>query len=161
MPWSMSVGGQVPWVLDGASVVGQDVGAGGCGGVVGVGVVDLDIVDGGGLAGGGNGVDGDGVPVVVAQAVAGLDVSGGGEALAVDVQGVGWCGLQVAVAGGQADGGCVLVGEGPGDRGGGGLAGVGVGAGDVVADGHVLDGLGGAVGHEDGCAGGEAGVTAH
>ena len=33
----------------GASVVGQDVGAGGCGGVVGVGVVDLDIVDGGGL----------------------------------------------------------------------------------------------------------------
>ena len=58
MPWSMSVGGQVPWVLDGASVVGQDVGAGGCGGVVGVGVVDLDVVDGGGLAGGGNGVDG-------------------------------------------------------------------------------------------------------
>ena len=87
--------GQVPWVLDGASVVGQDVGAGGCGGVVGVGVVDLDVVDGGRLAGGGNGVDGDGVPVVVAQAVAGLDVSGGGEALAVDVQGVGWCGLQV------------------------------------------------------------------
>ena len=69
--------------------MGQDVGAGGCGGVVGVGVVDLDVVDGGGLAGGGNGVDGDGVPVVVAQAVAGLDVSGGGEALAVDVQGVG------------------------------------------------------------------------
>ena len=142
MPWSMSVGGQVPWVLDGASVVGQDVGAGGCGGVVGVGVVDLDVVDGGGLAGGGNGVDGDGVPVVVAQAVSGLDVSGGGEALAVDVQGVGWCGLQVAVAGADPDGGRVLVGEGPGDRGGGGLAGVGVGAGDVVADGHVLDGLG-------------------
>ena len=39
----MSVGGQVPWVLDGASVVGQDVGAGGCDGVVGVGVVDLEI----------------------------------------------------------------------------------------------------------------------
>ena len=36
----------------GASVVGEDVGAGGCGGVVGVGVVDLDIVDGGRLAGG-------------------------------------------------------------------------------------------------------------
>ena len=88
MPWSMSVGGQVPWVLDGASVVGQDVGAGGCGGVVGVGVVDLDIVDGGRLTGGGNGVDGDGVPVVVAQAVAGLDVSGGGEAL-VDRPGCG------------------------------------------------------------------------
>ena len=34
----------------GASVVGQDVGAGGCGGVVGVGVVDLDVVDGGGEA---------------------------------------------------------------------------------------------------------------
>ena len=161
MPWSMSVGGQVPWVLDGASVVGQDVGAGGCGGVVGVGVVDLDVVDGGGLAGGGNGVDGDGVPVVVAQAVAGLDVSGGGEALAVDVQGVGWSGLQVAVAGADPDGGRVLVGEGPGDRGGGGLAGVGVGAGDVVADGHVLDGPGGAVGHEDGCAGGEARVAAY
>jgi len=110
----------------GASVVGQDVGAGGCGGVVGVGVVDLDIVDGGRLTGGGNGVDGDGVPVVVAQAVAGLDVSGGGEALAVDVQGVGWSGLQVAVAGADPDGGRVLVGEGPGDRGGGGLAGVGV-----------------------------------
>ena len=43
MPWSMSVGGQVPWVLDGASVVGQDVGAGGCGGVVGVGVVEMDL----------------------------------------------------------------------------------------------------------------------
>lgn len=123
--------------------------------------VDLDIVDGGRLTGGGNGVDGDGVPVVVAQAVAGLDVSGGGEALAVDVQGVGWSGFQVAVAGADPDGGRVLVGEGPGDRGGGGLAGVGVGAGDVVADGHVLDGPGGAVGHEDGCAGGEAGVTAH
>ena len=32
--------------------MGEDVGAGGCGGVVGVGVVDLDIVDGGRLAGG-------------------------------------------------------------------------------------------------------------
>ena len=57
--------------------------------------------------------------------------------------------------------GCVLVGEGLGDRGGGGLAGVGVGAGDVVADGHVLDGPGGAVGHEDRGAGGEARVAAH
>ena len=37
------------------------------------------------------------------------------------------------------------------------MAGVGVGAGDVVADGHVLDGPGGAVGHEDGCAGGKHG----
>ena len=61
--------GQVPWVLDGASVVGQDVGAGGCGGVVGVGVVDLDVVDGGGLAGGGNGTDGDRVPVVITPGV--------------------------------------------------------------------------------------------
>jgi len=42
--------GQVPRVLDDASVAGEDVGAGGCGGVVGVGVVDLGVVDGGGEA---------------------------------------------------------------------------------------------------------------
>lgn len=42
--------GQVPRVIDGASVVGEDVGAGGYGGVVGVGAVDLDVVDGGGEA---------------------------------------------------------------------------------------------------------------
>ena len=68
--------------------MGEDIGAGSCGGVVGVGVVDLDIVDGG-LVGGLDIMDGDGMSMVITQVVARLDLACSGEALALDVEGGG------------------------------------------------------------------------
>ena len=76
-------------VLEGASVVDEDPVAGVGGGVVGVGGVDLDVVDCLGLSGRGGRVEGDGLAVLAAEPVPGLEVSGRGEALVLDVEGVG------------------------------------------------------------------------
>ena len=140
-----------------ASVVDEEPAVGG-GGVVGVGVVDFDVVDGLGGVGGFDGVEVDGLSGVVAEGVFCGELAGGGEAFALDVEGVGCCGGDLAGAGGQAQGRHVVVCEGCGDGCCGGLSGVGVGGGDAVAFGDLFDGFARPVGEEDSGAGGEASV---
>ena len=140
-----------------ASVVDEEPASGG-GDVVGVGVVDFDVVDGLDGAGRLDGVEVDGLSGVVAEGVFCGELAGGGEAFALDVEGVGCCGGDLAGAGGQAQGRHVVVCEGCGDGCCGGLSGVGVGGGDAVAFGDLFDGFARPVGEEDSGAGGEAAV---
>ena len=105
-----------------ASVVDEEPASGG-GDVVGVGVVDFDVVDGLDGAGRLDGVEVDGLSGVVAEGVFCGELAGGGEAFALDVEGVGCCGGDLAGAGGHAQGRHVVVCEGCGDGCCGGLSG--------------------------------------